>query len=318
MQKFIDEKGYPTFFLDLNASWLKTLLATLAISGACVVSLIVYSHISNDMSPDSPIGYTYAIVGTILMMLATILYARHRKLRQRKVGGLNNSLNWHICFGVSALVVLCFHSFGNLNPRTGTYALYGMIAIVISGIVGRIIDKIVPRLIAQSARKALTEAGDDRIENISRTAQEIVTYNNEQLRDFKSTDSPTPALVRKGEAVVNGPMSMDGTVLPSSWDIAYITLDETPQEASRMAQQYRFVPDRKSPLTKPGALIPGYKDQIAEIQDVQKAMQNEQFYRALIRYWRIFHVLLVFITIGVTLWHLEYAIALLIPVFLHL
>ena len=30
MQKFIDEKGYPTFFLDLNASWLKTLLATLS------------------------------------------------------------------------------------------------------------------------------------------------------------------------------------------------------------------------------------------------------------------------------------------------
>jgi hypothetical protein len=317
MQKYLDEKGYPAFFLDLNASWVKTLLATLAISGACVVSLIVYSRFSGDMSPDSPLGYLYAIVGTTLMMLATILYARHRKQRQRQIGSLNNSLNWHISLGVSALVVLCFHSFGNLNPRTGTYALYGMLAIVMSGIVGRVIDKIVPRLIAQSASKALTEDGNDRIENISRTAQEIVSYNTEQLRDFKSSEGPSPSLVRKGEAVVNGPMSMDGTVLPSSWDIAYLTLDETPQEASRMAQQYRFVPDRKSPLTKPGALMPGYTDQMEEIQGVQQAMQKEQFYRAIIRYWRMFHVVLVIITIGVTLWHLEYATALLIPVFMH-
>jgi hypothetical protein len=31
----------------------------------------------------------------------------------------------------------------------------------------------------------------------------------------------------------------------------------------------------------------------------------------------MFHVVLVIITIGVTLWHLEYATALLIPVFMH-
>jgi len=322
MHTYNDDKGYPWFFIDFTSSWVKTTLATLAITAACVIFLIIYSHFTSDLAPDSIGGYTYAIVGTTLMLLAAFSYTLHRKARSRKIGSLNNALNWHICFGISALIVLFFHSFGNFNPRTGTYALYGMIALVISGIVGRAIDRIVPRLIARKASIALTGAGEDRMEHISRTAQDIVTHNSQQLLAFKPAPfeqqqslQTLPTRNQQREAVINNPVSIDGSILPSSWDIAYLTLEETPQEISRNEQHYRFVPDRKSSLQDPGALVPGYDDQIAEMQNVQQAMQREQFYRALIRTWRSFHVLLVLATIGLTLWHLEYAATLILHTF---
>jgi len=91
----------------------------------------------------------------------------------------------------------------------------------------------------------------------------------------------------------------------------------TPQELSREAGQYRFVPDKKSELTRPGALMPGAREHIAELQEVEQAMQRESFYRYVIRYWRKLHVLLVFVTLGLTLWHLVYAAQLLLPTLIH-
>ncbi|GCE04955.1 hypothetical protein [Dictyobacter aurantiacus] len=314
MNRLSDEKGYPWFFFDTGRPWVKTWFVTLILILVFILSLFIYAHFSQDLSPDSLAGYTYAIVGSGFMLLATFLYTRARRQRQRRIGHLNASLNWHISFGVLAIVILLLHSFGNFNPRTGTYALEGMIALVISGFIGRMIDRFAPRQITKEVKKALTEYGDDRIEDISRNVQEIVTHNTQDLRTFKPQGKTTRALNGQAAQVVTpDPVSLGGTALPSSWDIAYISLEETPQEVSRNSQQYRFVPDKRSALATPGALIPGYNEQMEELQTVQHALQREQFYRALIRYWRIFHVLLVLLTLALTIWHLVYAGQLLIP-----
>lgn len=307
-----DEKGYPWFSFDSTAQGLIPALVIFVLIVLAIASFFIYTRISRDLSPDSLAGYAYAIAGTLAMLLATFLYGRARRSRGRKIGALNSALRWHIGLGVLALVLLFLHSFANFNPRSGTYALYGMIAIVISGAVGRTIDRLAPRLIAQEASKALTELGEDRIEAISHNVQAIVSHNIESVRGFHTVESgrrelsPAKSVERSG-----------GPALPESWDLAYISLAETPQEASRNAQQYRFIPDPKSPLADPGALLPGYSKQIEDLKRAQKALQREQFFRALIRYWRIFHILLVLLTIGLTLWHLEYAATLLLPTFLH-
>ncbi len=303
-----DDKGYPWFSFYSNAQGLIPAMAILLLIVLAVASFFVYTRISTDLSPDSVAGYTYAISGTLAMLLATFLYSRARRARGRRIGELNYALRWHIGLGILALVLLFLHSFANFNPRSGTYALYGMIAIVISGAVGRAIDRLAPRLIAQEASRALTEQGEDRIEAISRSVQAIVSYNTEDVRGFRMNE-PGRRELSQAKSAERAP------ALPESWDLAYISLAETPQEVSRNAQQYRFVPDPKSPLSDQGALIPGYHEQIEDLKHAQKALQREQFFRALIRYWRIFHVLLVLLTIGLTLWHLEYAATLLIPTF---
>jgi hypothetical protein len=309
-----DNKGYHWFFLDANAAWRNTLLITLAIIILGILSFVFYGRISTDLSPDSLAGYTYAIIAFIAMILATVLYTRTRAKRQRRIGQLNKSLHWHVSLGVIAIVFVFLHSFGNFNPRTGTYALYGIIALVISGIVGRTIDRLAPRAITIQVDKALTPQGEDRIEAIEDNVRGLVNHTIQEPHSL-----PIPATQSRGayggHASFN-PNSQVGSTLPSSWDIAYISLAETPQEVQNLPH-YRFVPDHKSPLNDPKALIPGLNDHVGEIEDVQQAMKREQFYRALIRYWRMFHVFLVVVTIGLTLWHLEYAAQLIIPVLLH-
>jgi hypothetical protein len=312
--KEYDRKGYPWLFFDVGRPWLTVITITLFIIALSLGIFFVYTRVSNDPSPDSIGGYAYAIAGSIFMLMATFMYSRVRRSHNRRVGELNGALQWHISFGSIALILLFLHSFGNFNLRTGTYALWGMIALVLSGAIGRFIDRMAPRAIAQQARKALTDQGEDRIESISRRVQAIVKHNVQGVRGFKAENRREAAIV---EANNRANMRTGTASLPESWDLAYLTLAETPQEASRNAQQYRFVPDSKSPLAQPGALIPGYHEQIEDLHDAQKALQQEKFFRALIRYWRVFHVLLVILTIGLTLWHLEYAATLLIPLIGH-
>ncbi len=306
-----DEKGYPWFFSYLTAARVQSGLVAMFVIAVGVGVYIWYSRYGSDPYPDSVVGLAFAIAGTLCFAFAGILYTLRRRSRKRAIGKLNASLQWHIAFAVMALVLLFLHSFGNFNPRTGTFALYGMIAMVISGFIGRTLDHFMPRLITREVQKALTTQGDDRIATISQKLQDIVVYNAQEVQPL-NTNAPQGLpfnTVRNGKQGTTSTLGNGST----SWDLAYISLEETPQELSRNEQHYRFVPDRKSALAQPGALIPGAQAQIAAIEDVQQALQREQFFRYIIRYWRILHICIALATLGLTLWHIEYAITLWLP-----
>jgi hypothetical protein len=318
------ETGYNWPFFVGGEGWYKRSLFIFLGVTLGVVFFVWYIQHSNDVSPDSIAGYTYAIIGTLFLLLAAVSYTIKRRSHKKKiVGQLHTSLNWHICFGVLGLVFLFLHSFGNFNPRTGTYALYGMIALALSGMIGRFLDRLVPRLITGEVHKALTVMGDDRIETISQKLQAIVVHNTEDLHSFavvpgeKSQDASTSMVS------LSGPVSSDFSfihkdqALQTPWDLAYISLEATPQELSLEANHYRFIPDKKSALVHPGALMPGAQEHISELQEVEQAMQRELFYRYVIRYWRKFHIFLALLTLALTIWHLVYAAQLLLPVLLH-
>ena len=325
------EKGYPWLSFDITRSSVTSMLSAVFVIAISVAFYVIYSRLSPDTAPDSVAGYSYAIAGTGFMVLAALRFSQYRRSRQRTTGTLNAFLNWHVAFGMIALVLLFLHSFGNFNPRSGTYALWGMIALSISGFIGRGLDRIMARLITEEPRKALTAQGDDRIENISRRLHSIVSHNAQDVRGFQpgTNDHSMPGIAGlTGTPFANarsnnvkgavGATGRGGPVLQTSWDLAYISLDETPQELNRDSSQYRFVPDRKSALARPGALIPGAQEHIMALEDVQKALKREEFFRYIIRYWRVFHISLAVLTIGLTLWHLEFAATLLLPVFLHI
>lgn len=317
------EVGYSWLSLSAGGGSALRVFVTLLLLAGGIAFYLWYSRVSNDVSPDSIAGYSYAILGTLFMILAAILFSlRRRRTKKRAVGELNGSLQWHVCLAIAALVFLFLHSFGNFNPRTGTYALYGMIALAISGMVGKWLDRLMPRMIASEVHKALTAQGGDRIESISQKLQAIVVHNTAEVSGFVPSGqrkaSPTSLISLSGGPISNHfPFAYKDQPLHTPWDLAYISLEATPQELSREAGQYRFVPDKKSELALPGALMPGAQEHISELQEVEQAMKKEQFYRFVIRYWRRVHVTLVLATIGLTIWHLVYAAQLLIPVLLH-
>ncbi|WP_069805937.1 hypothetical protein [Thermogemmatispora onikobensis] len=310
-------RGYPLFFVYLKPRNLLRIALGLFIAVAGLVFCVWYSRNGSDPTPDSLVGLIYAVLGTAFLLLAGLLYSLHRRSRKSKkvIGGLRSALGWHMFFGLTGLALIFYHSFGNFNPRSGTYALYGLIALVISGIIGRSLDRIMPRLIAKEASKALTQEGEDRIEAISQQLQAIVEHNTQRVRGLTPSSASAPPAVSAAPERAGSPGR--GRTLHGPWDLAYLTLEETPQELNRYEQSYRLVPDRKSPLSRPGALLPGAQEQMAALQAVEHAMRREQFYRYVIRYWRIFHILLALVTAGLVIWHLEYAASLVIPTLFH-
>lgn len=334
MYRVEGERGYPWVSLSIGSSWMASLLVTILLMALSTVLYIWYSRTSADSSPDSILGYSFAFLGTGMMIFAAVSYTKSRHSRGRAVGELNSKLKWHVCIGVTALYILFLHSFGNFNPRSGTYALYAMIAMIISGFIGRALDHFLPRMITDEVRKALTSQGDDRMESISRRLQSITGYSNQKMYGYRPGDanslpgipsSPNPLNSMPG--IPLGPSNNSAKSkassakmgeLPTSWDMAYLSLEETPQEVQRDSIQYRFVPDRRSELERPGALIPGAQEQMSALEDIKHAMRREARHRYVIRYWRIFHICLAWLTIGLTLWHLEYAVALLLPLVTHI
>lgn len=321
------KQTYPRFFFHADNSFWVGLIVTIAGTAIAATVYLLYSRLSNDASPDSVLGYTYAFVGTALVVAAAVGFSRRRR-GKRGIGQLHRTLNWHMCFGILGLVILFLHSFGNFNPRSGTYALYGMIALVISGLIGKSFDHFMPRMITEEVQKALTAEGEDRIESISQSLQSIVVHNTlEEVHGFEAKVGEGLSMAGiKEESIPSRPVTRTSSQQPAkekvqtletSWDLAYISLEETPQEVSRNSPQYRFVPDRKSPLARPGALIPGAQQHVSALQTAQQALGREEFLRAAIRYWRIFHISLAFVTVGLTLWHLEYASQLLMNAFFH-
>lgn len=305
-------KGYPWFFSYLTPARVRSTLVTLLVLGGGGAGYTWYSRNGSDPYPDSMVGIAFAIAGTLCFVLAGVLYTLHRRSRRRAIGKLNAALHWHIAFAIMALALLFMHSFGNFNPRSGTFALYGMIAMVVSGFIGRTLDHFMPRLITQEVQKALTVQGDDRITTLSQKLQDIVVYNAQEVQPFQAQPQQgLPFNTRRNG--IQGTSSSTFSNGSTSWDLAYISLEETPQELRRSEQHYRFVPDRKSALAQPGALIPGAQAQIAAIEDVQHALQREQFFRYIIRYWRILHICIALATLGLTLWHIEYAVTLWLP-----
>ncbi|HEY7418606.1 MAG TPA: hypothetical protein VH593_25740, partial [Ktedonobacteraceae bacterium] len=50
---------------------------------------IWYSRTSSDPTPDSIAGYSFAIIGTFFLVLATVSYARYRNLQKHGVSQMN-------------------------------------------------------------------------------------------------------------------------------------------------------------------------------------------------------------------------------------
>lgn len=308
------EAGYSWLYWasPLNSGF--RVLATILVIGLAAVLFAWYSHTNADTAPDSVFGLLYAIIGTLLIGLAIMMFSLRRRSSHREVGGLRSSLGWHMCFAIMGLAILSMHSFGEFNPRSGTYALYGMVALVISGLIGRLLDRMMPRLIAGEAHQAMTAQGGDRIETLSQKLQAIVVYHTQDIRGFAAPQSG-------GNALVPVPHSRTTTVrdpaLHTPWDLGYVTLGETPQELSQVTGQFGALSDKGNNLLQEGALMPGTEEHMVELDEVRRAMQRELFYRYIIRYWRKFHILLSLLTVGLVIWHIIYALQLIIPTVFH-
>jgi hypothetical protein len=292
---------YPWLTVRLSgAQWASLWLCLLA--GIGLAYLYTMYLQSNDVAPDSMYGYGFAITGTAMLLLVGAGYALRKRLGQRWPGRLHTFLAWHMSGGLLGLVLILMHSAGNFNPRSGTYALYGLIALVISGIIGRVLDRFSPRLAAKAALRALSASGEERLDDLE----------DELAAIADDAHARRQALQEEGSR---------GT----PWDLAYYDLDPEVDEISTLLRrgvhgetnrilnlkqlsgplsvprEQRFTPQRQST----GALA-------RQAADIQRALGREHFHLQVVRVWRRLHILISLVALGLLIWHLEYAATLLL------
>ncbi len=263
-----------------RSQWAAT-LGGLALGGALVYGYVTYLR-GGDVAPDSRSGYIFAILGTLLLILVGAGYALRKRLWRGRFGLLHTALAWHVVGGILALALILAHSAGNFHPRTGAYALYSLIALVVSGIIGKQLDRIAPRLAARAALKTLTADGEERLDALVST----LTWKRHRRRERSRPISQQAA-----------------SSVP--WDLAYYDLSAPPQEIPALLhQQHRGGSHSASPAVE-GALA-------SEAVAIRQEMGMERLCLHLIRVWRYLHTALSVLTLILILWHLEFAATLLL------
>lgn len=259
-----------------------------------------YLH-TKDVSPDSMYGYGFAIAGTSLLLLVGAGYALRKRLG-RGAGRLHTFLAWHMVGGLLGLALILMHAAGNFNPRTGTYALYGLIGVVVSGVIGRVLDRLSPRLAAKAALRALSASGEERLDDLEEELAAIADdarARRQELQEQSLRGTPwdlayydldpeieeIPTLLRQGVRSDTGPI-----------------LDLNQFSAPLPAQRLQYIPANRQST---GALA-------RQAAGIQRAMGREQFHLQLVRVWRRVHILISLAALGLLLWHLEFAATLLL------
>lgn len=300
------ERGYPRLFFYPTGAWALAFIITLFIIGGGAAFYVWYMRPGADTFPGSTVGLIYASIATLFFILAAVGYALRRRSRKRAVGQLNVSLNWHIFLAVIALAFAFFHALGNFEAISGTYALIGLLALAFSGIIGRWLDRVLPRMITAEVDAVLTAQGEDRGESLSQELKAIITDHSLAVPPRQSPAGYTRSPAISARNALNVP-----------WDLAYISLEPTQQELDRDAPHYRFIPDRKSNLSRVDVFMPPAEKPMAEMRTIQRCMNREQRYRRLIRLWRSVHITLAIVAVGLIIYHLIFVGVLFLPGLIH-
>ena len=110
------------------------------------VSLLAWLAEQMEISiSDADIQYNLGLVGG-LMMASLLLYpVRKRFFPHDRMGSLEKWFRYHMVLGLLSPVLILFHARFEASSLNGKFALYSMLAVVLSGVVGRFIRRNVHR-----------------------------------------------------------------------------------------------------------------------------------------------------------------------------
>jgi hypothetical protein len=289
------EKGYTWFFFYVSPSWLSGLAITLLVIGISFTFYLWYSHYGSDPEASGNVGLSYALIGFAFVLLASTLYSLRRRVGYTH-SLLNKALNWHVFFAFIALALLLMHSFGDFEASSGTYALAGLVALSVSGIIGRIFDRVLAWYMTVAVNKTLTVEGEDRLQVIAQEIENLTTLERQKMHG-PSLQVPAPSLAERATTSVP---AKGGNV---SWDLAYISSPQSGKNFSSEELSTHLL-RQGVPISKPQATyMSDGKERVTEMDEIEQALKLELRYRFLISSWRKLHIALALLTLVLILWH---------------
>lgn len=95
--------------------------------------------IGNYYTPRSDIGFYLGVVGSVMLLLMLAYPLRKHVGFMRRWGALKHWFRIHMIMGIVGPTLVLFHSTFHLRSTNATVALFSMLGVVISGIIGRFI-----------------------------------------------------------------------------------------------------------------------------------------------------------------------------------
>jgi hypothetical protein len=180
----------------ITASAAVAFLAAIAIYGANYYILPLeerpYSDKYDLLKPGGTIGLKLGVIGTVLFFII-FLYALRKVIPWLgRLGTARHWMDFHVICGVTAPIVIAFHASFKFQGIAG-FAFWIMLAVALSGIIGRYLYSQIPRSLA-AAELSLTELhlGE---EKLSEALLEQSMYSAEQLS--RAMDVPSAEHIRR-------------------------------------------------------------------------------------------------------------------------
>jgi hypothetical protein len=248
--------------------------------GAVVTLLLVWgftARLDRYITPERGLGYALGIVGGSLMLLLLIYPARKRADWLGFVGGVTGWFRLHMVLGIVGPLLVLFHANFALGALNSNVALFLMLAVSGSGIVGRYIYS---RIYGNWAEEQQTLAG---LQGVA-----------EQMRRQSNSTAVLPELMSVVEAeerrlfaparTLLGTLARAGTAglrtLLARWrierKIRRMVLEAARQSPTLAAQGQRLI-----------ATSYGYAVRRLE---ANRRVAEHHFYMKLFSYWHVAHV----------------------------
>lgn len=106
---------------------------------ATVIFWGMHAHLERYITPQRGTGYWLGIVGGSLMLLLLVYSARKRYSWLRWMGGIPAWFEFHMVLGVVGPVLILFHANFHTGATNSNVALFSMLLVAGSGVVGRYI-----------------------------------------------------------------------------------------------------------------------------------------------------------------------------------
>ncbi len=153
----------------------------------------------DSFGPSGLVGHGIGIFGS-LMMVVLLLYSLRKRTRfMQKAGNIRYWLNYHIWLGVTGPTLVLFHTafkFGGIV----SISFWSMVAVVLSGVIGRYIYLQIPRSLSGHELSARDLADMDR--DLQLQLAEIHGMDERTLAEIQNVTSPERASSKEGLASI--------------------------------------------------------------------------------------------------------------------
>lgn len=239
------------------------------------------SHTS--LKPSGSIGHGLGIIGSLMMLIGVGVYIARKRIRQfGRIGLLKHWLEFHIFLCSVGPMFVLFHTsfkFGGIVA----VSFWSMIAVVLSGIIGRYIYVQIPRSISGKELslnevRLLDEELSQKLKGKTNLSKDLRSeLNTFDMNNYISTDNNIITILLKGYSVTNN------FIKKVKRDLSQNNVPQQNRKEIIKLAKNKLVLDRKIKLLR--------------------SMQN------IFRYWHIFHLPFAIIMLIIMLVHIGVTIA---------